>query len=77
MIRSFIAITILLTLATAQEVIPVRDPNNITLTFGSCNELHGGEPADIFYRIAEMKPDTFIWLGDVLYLDKGSPLAIF
>lgn len=43
--------------------------NNIKLSFGSCNEFHGGEQADIFYHIGQAKPDVWVWLGDVLYLD--------
>jgi len=55
-------------------VIPVKDPNNIKLTFGSCNAILGHEQNEIFNRIAEVKSDVWIWLGDVVYLDiEGFP----
>jgi len=57
---------------TAQKVIPAHDPNNIVVTFGSCNTFSywgENEPADIFYRIAELNSDVFAWLGDAAYVD--------
>ena len=60
--------------SSSPRVIPVKDPNNIIVTFGSCNAFFGDEPNDIFSRIAEQHPDLWIWLGDVAYVDlKGLP----
>ena len=60
--------------SSSPRVIPVADPNNILLTFGSCNCFFGDEPNDIFYRAAELNPDVWVWLGDVAYLDlRGYP----
>jgi len=51
------------------RIIPVQDPNDILITFGSCNAVMGDEQNDIFNRIVDLKPDTYIWLGDVTYID--------
>ena len=51
------------------RIIPVNDPNDILITFGSCNAVMGDEQNDIFNRIVDLKPDTYIWLGDVTYID--------
>jgi len=61
----------------AIRTIPVKDQDNILLTFGSCNRYYGDEPDDIFYRIADMKPDAWIWLGDVAYVDEKIMPPIF
>lgn len=54
---------------TAQKIIPVKDLNNITITFGSCNKYSGEHNNRVFYRIAETNPDIWIWLGDAAYTD--------
>ena len=60
--------------SSSPRIIPVADPNNILLTFGSCNCFFGDEPNDIFYRAEELNPDVWVWLGDVAYLDlRGYP----
>ena len=51
------------------RIIPVNNPDNIFLTFGSSNSLKQNEQIQIFHRIAELKPDVWVWLGDVVYLD--------
>ena len=57
---------------TTPNIIPVKDPDNILLTFGSCNAFIGDEPSDIFNRVAELHPDVWVWLGDVSYIDVES-----
>ena len=59
------------------RTIPVKDQDNILLTFGSCNKYYGDEPDDIFYKIADMNPDAYIWLGDVAYVDEKIMPPIF
>jgi len=72
--KSFLLFSSIIYVVTAAKIIPVADPNHITLTFGSCNAILGHEQNEIFNRIAEMKPDVFTWLGDVAYLDiEGFP----
>jgi len=51
------------------RTIPVKDPDNILLTFGSCNRFQGNHLDNIFYPIADIKSDLWIWLGDAAYLD--------
>lgn len=58
------------TLVLAQKIYPTSNNDIAFLTFGSCYGLFGHEPADIFYRIAELRSDLFIWLGDVAYVDE-------
>jgi len=52
-----------------RNIIPVKNPNEILLSFGSCNAFVGDEPNDIFNRIRELHPDVWVWLGDVTYID--------
>jgi len=52
-----------------RNIIPVKNPNEILLTFGSCNAFVGDEPNEIFNRITELRPDVWVWLGDVTYID--------
>jgi Phosphodiesterase/alkaline phosphatase D len=61
----------ILTTSECQKVIPVKNKTNITISFGSCfhQRRRGDTPAQIFYRIVETKPDLWVWLGDVAYLD--------
>jgi alkaline phosphatase D len=58
--------------AVAHRVIPVKDPNNIVMTFGSCysHRLRRDTPTELFYHIRDLNPDVYVWLGDVAYVDK-------
>jgi len=51
------------------RIIPVKDLNNILLTFGSCSSMFLDDPNDVFDRITETDSDVFVWLGDVTYID--------
>lgn len=68
----FLFLAFLYSLAISHRVIPVKDPNNITITFGSCygHRFRRDTPTELFYHIADMNPDVYIWLGDVAYVDK-------
>jgi len=72
-----IFILLIFSLCTAHRVIPAKNLNNITLAFGSCNPFRGTEPSDIFYRIAELNPDVWIWLGDAYYADRSPTTLSF
>lgn len=50
---------------------PAGDPQPVSLVYGSC----GSQFNAIFDRIAERRPDVFIWQGDLNYPDAHGPLA--
>lgn len=48
--------------------LPAITPKSLNrLAFGSCN--HQWDPAYHWDDIANVKPDAFLWLGDIAYLD--------
>ncbi|KRX05540.1 hypothetical protein PPERSA_12718 [Pseudocohnilembus persalinus] len=51
------------------ETIPVKDEGNIRITFGSCNKYEENQQANIFKTISKQHPDSFVWLGDIAYID--------
>eukprot|EP01064_Diplonema_japonicum_P033380 TRINITY_DN654_c0_g1_i1.p1 TRINITY_DN654_c0_g1~~TRINITY_DN654_c0_g1_i1.p1 ORF type:complete len:451 (+),score=71.20 TRINITY_DN654_c0_g1_i1:67-1353(+) len=42
-------------------------PTTMKIAFGSCNRPH--EPTNIWPRVGSYAPDTWVWLGDNVYLD--------
>ncbi len=47
-------------------------PNRLnTIAFGSCNKLN--QPQDLWKPILANAPDTWIWLGDIVYADTYDP----
>jgi hypothetical protein len=40
------------------------------IAFGSCYGAHREENPTIINSIADYKPDIFVWLGDVQYIDR-------
>ena len=40
------------------------------LSFGSCFKTFGVENSDILKKVAAKNPDSFVWLGDLAYLDR-------
>lgn len=59
--RSSIA---LLALATAPLV---AGNSHTTIAFASCHKL--GRPAPAFETMAHIRPDVFVWMGDIIYAD--------
>ena len=45
-----------------------QDTSELRIAFGSCYGIFSHE-SDIFNTIAADRPDLFIWLGDVAYVD--------
>ncbi|KAL4459789.1 hypothetical protein ABPG74_003315 [Tetrahymena malaccensis] len=56
-------------LAFGQEVIPIKNKNQIKFAFGSCNKFTSEQQSEIFDKIALQNPDSFAWLGDAAYID--------
>ena len=77
----FFLIIILLTAVSStlqQKVFPVKDPNNIIVTFGSCNkDSKEDDSKHIFHKISALNPDIWIWLGDAAYVDHRVMPMIF
>ena len=48
--------------------LPDDGSGEINLAFGSCYGIFS-HTSDIFETIADQKPDLFVWLGDVAYVD--------
>ena len=48
--------------------LPTNDKSSIRIAFGSCYGIRDFK-SDIFETIADDKPDLWIWLGDVAYVD--------
>ena len=63
----FTATVIILTLAI-QPISPAE--KCYKLAFGSCFRQTGTEKTGILQKISEQKPDSFLWLGDIAYLDR-------
>ena len=62
----FTAIFILLTLA----IRPIQPTEKCyKLAFGSCLGILGTEDTGILQEISAKNPDSFLWLGDIAYLD--------
>lgn len=56
------------------DVISVDDPNNITIAFGSCNNVIDEDEnmRQVFTSIAQTQPNIWMWIGDAVYLDGDS-----
>jgi len=52
----------LLASATASQVTKIA--------FGSCSGVYGKKNVELYKSIDAMKPDAFVWLGDVVYADQ-------
>jgi alkaline phosphatase D len=66
---SFLLLTTLLILSNGQNIIQANDPDHLVLAFGSCNQHKPSDDSSIFQQIINVKPDVWVWLGDVAYVD--------
>ena len=70
MFRFFFILFATLSSILSQKIFPVKDPNNILVTFGSCNkDLEEDDSKHIFHKVSALNPDIWIWLGDAAYVD--------
>ena len=70
-------LSIFILASSDSPVLPVEDPNDIVIAFGSCSK--GGlkkEFNNIFSQINKDSPDVWAWTGDAMYLDEGTWDAI-
>lgn len=59
-----------------RNTIKSHNESQTKVTFGSCNKYYRSHKSDIFYDVAAMKADVWVWLGDIAYIDTMSILGI-
>jgi len=76
MLKFAILLTIFIA-SQAIDVIPVRDPRNITIGYGSCSDIRIEEyVTKSLEAVMDTDPDMWLWGGDVVYLDDTATTLI-
>jgi len=68
----FILVFIIFNISSSTKVIPVKNPENPVITFGSCLNLHKHPNPPIFQYILKQNSDVWIWIGDIAYFPPNS-----
>ena len=70
---ALVAVSAILSAASAVVATPAHDRNIQTIAFGSCSTLKRPQP--MWKTIANTDPELWVWLGDAVYVDKSSSLV--
>ncbi len=54
---------------------PISPKKATRLVFGSCNRQTRPDTQTAWEHIEKLKPDSFVWMGDVVYLDRAMPVS--
>jgi len=61
----------------AIDTIPIRNPRNITIAYGSCSDIRMPEyVTESLESVMATDPDMWLWGGDVVYLDDTATTLI-
>jgi len=62
-------------LSVSNRIIPIKENFEAVIAFGSCNDQRINQDPKIFRAILDLKPDVWLWVGDVSYItsNKADP----